>query len=424
MTENVGSKRQLPAGWRWVRLGDVCEINPRRPEINRKDDRSTSFVQMSSVQEAGRGIARIEEKPFSTVCKGYTYFGEGDVLFAKITPCMQNGKHAIARGLIDGIGFGSTEFHVLRPRSEIISEWVHHFILQPWVLQNATAHFSGAVGQQRVPEDYLAELKVPLPSVPEQQRIAAILTEQMAAVDRARAAAEAQLEAAKALPAAYLRDVFGMTTALLENGASKRQLPAGWQWVPLGEIGPVTDGDWILNSDYAPSGVRLLQVGDVGIGRFVDKSSRFITENRARELNCTFLKAGDVLISRMPDPIGRACQLPDLNYPCITAVDVSIWRPNDNVADRRYLVHYLNSPEWFSRVLSLASGATRARISRSNLETLKILLPPLPEQTRIAAILTKQVAAVDRAIVLLTTQRDTINALPATLLRQAFNGEL
>lgn len=113
---SVSAERQLPDGWRWVPLGEVCEINPRRRDLRRAEDALTTFVPMSAVEEAGRGISHPEQKPFREVKRGYTSFGEGDVLFAKITPCMQNGKHAIARNLIDGVGFGSTEFHVLRPR--------------------------------------------------------------------------------------------------------------------------------------------------------------------------------------------------------------------------------------------------------------------------------------------------------------------
>jgi type I restriction enzyme S subunit len=163
---------------------------------------------MSAVDQRLGTIVRAETKPFGQVRKGYTYFEDGDVLFAKITPCMQNGKHAIAHDLIGGFGFGTTEFHVLRPSPAIIPDWIHLFIRQPQLLENAKAYFTGAVGQQRVPESYLADLEIPLPPVEEQKRIAAILNEQMAAVERARAAAEAQLEAAKALPAALLRRAF------------------------------------------------------------------------------------------------------------------------------------------------------------------------------------------------------------------------
>src|SRR5438067_1596268 len=121
----------------------------------------------------------------------------------------------------------------------------------------------------------------------------------------------------------------------------KHSLPGGWRWRRLREIGPITDGDWILNVDYALSGVRLLQVGDIGFGRFIGKSARFITLERAKELDCTLLEPGDVLIARMPDPLGRACLFPDLGYPCITAVDVSIWRPEPDKADPQYVTFYL-----------------------------------------------------------------------------------
>lgn len=208
-----------------------------------------------------------------------------------------------------------------------------------------------------------------------------------------------------------------MTKATEKN---KRLLPRGWRWVNLGDIGAITDGDWILNADYAASGVRLLQVGDVGIGKFLGKSSRFVTKERAIELNCTFLQAGDILISRMPDPIGRACLLPDLGYNSITAVDVSIFRPDLSKAHPDFLIFYFSSTEWFNRVLSMASGATRARISRSNLQNLKIPLAPLADQKRIAGILSKQMAAVERARAAAEARLNNAKALTAAYLRQAF----
>jgi len=205
----LGGSKPLPPGWRWVKLGEVCEINPSRPpNFTRADDAPTSFVPMDAVDAVAGAIAKRLLRPFREVRKGYTYFAEGDVLFAKITPCMQNGKHAIARGLTDGIGFGTTEFHVLRPSKQVLGEWIHFFVRQPHFLLKATEHFTGAVGQQRLPPEYLRETLIPLPPLSEQRRIAAILKEQMAAVERARAAAEAALEAIEALPAALLRRAF------------------------------------------------------------------------------------------------------------------------------------------------------------------------------------------------------------------------
>ena len=200
---------KLPEGWRWMKLGEMCELNPRRPlNLTRNDDTLTSFVPMSAIDETLGIIMNPEKKPFKVIRKGYTFFAENDVLFAKITPCMQNGKHAIARNLIDGIGFGSTEFHVLRPADQIIPEWVHFYIRQPIVLRDATKHFTGAVGQQRVPEYFLTNLSIPLPPLPEQRRIAAILNEQMTEAEKLRESVEDQLDAIKFLPASLLRQAF------------------------------------------------------------------------------------------------------------------------------------------------------------------------------------------------------------------------
>jgi type I restriction enzyme S subunit len=170
--------------------------------------------------------------------------------------------------------------------------------------------------------------------------------------------------------------------------------------VPLAEAlrtAPVfVDGDWIESKDQDPDGdVRLIQLADIGIGSFINKSRRFLTEDTARRLGCTFLESGDVLIARMPDPIGRACVFPGIGQPAVTAVDVCIVRANPEVIESIYLVHFLNSADALRQISSKASGSTRQRISRSNLGTIEIPLPPLEEQRRIAAILDKATALED-----------------------------
>jgi type I restriction enzyme S subunit len=121
---------------------------------------------------------------------------------------MQNGKHAIARGLVDEIGFGSTEFHVIRPGSEIIPEWVHGFVRQPWVLKEAIAHFSGSVGQQRVPESYLANLQISFPLVSEQRHIVAKLRDKIEALDKAKRASVEVVKTMSAMVGAALHEAF------------------------------------------------------------------------------------------------------------------------------------------------------------------------------------------------------------------------
>jgi type I restriction enzyme S subunit len=144
-------------------LADVCEINPRRPKILRDPNTKTFFIPMASVDELKGEVVDLLTVPYSKVRSGYTYFEENDVLFAKITPSMQNGKSAIARDLIDGFGFGTTEFHVLRPKATIMPEWIHFFVRQTKFLEDAMRHFRGAVGQQRVPDSFLRTYLIPVP---------------------------------------------------------------------------------------------------------------------------------------------------------------------------------------------------------------------------------------------------------------------
>lgn len=148
------------------------------------------------------------------------------------------------------------------------------------------------------------------------------------------------------------------------------------------------DGDWVESKDQDPNGdVRLIQLADIGDGFYIDKSSRFLNSETAKRLKCTYLKEGDILVARMPDPLGRACIFPKSEMPCVTVVDVCIIRPNQNKVDNRWLMHTINSPIMRQRINEYVTGTTRQRISRGNFSKLKISVPPLAEQRRIASIL-------------------------------------
>jgi len=184
IVENWEPTFKAKPNWQIVKLDDVCKINPSRPkDFKRPLDKSTTFIPMSAVAPKTGKIANPQIQPYSKVQKGYTYFEEGDVLFAKITPCMQNGKNAIARNLIDGIGFGSTEFHVFRPKKDILAEWIWYSIRKKSFLEEASGHFTGAVGQQRVPESFMASHTIPLPPLEVQKQIVAQIEEEQKVVE-------------------------------------------------------------------------------------------------------------------------------------------------------------------------------------------------------------------------------------------------
>ena len=129
-----------------------------------------------------------------------------------------------------------------------------------------------------------------------------------------------------------------------------------------------TDGDWVETKDQDPAGdVRLTQLADVGDGEWINKSARFLTSEKARQLKCTYLRSGDLLVARMPDPLGRCCVFPGDSMPCVTVVDVCVIRPNQHTVDNRYLMHAINAPHGRRGIARHMTGTTRQRISRKNL---------------------------------------------------------
>lgn len=156
------------------RLGECCILNPRRPNIALCDTDKVSFIPMPAVSEDGYLVDMTDEE-YGKVKKSFTYFENNDVLFAKITPCMENGKGAIVHGLTNGIGMGSTEFHVLRPINGISSPyWLLALTRMPIFRERAAKNMSGTGGQKRVSASYLDHFMVGLPAIEEQRRFEAI----------------------------------------------------------------------------------------------------------------------------------------------------------------------------------------------------------------------------------------------------------
>ncbi len=155
----------------FVPLSTIAEINPKLNKEKHDDEIDVSFIPMKNVEEKTGKIDYSISKKFQEVKKGYTFFKNKDVLFAKITPCMENGKIAIADNLINGIGFGSTEFHVLRFNSNGIPKFYFWYLIQDSFRNNAQRKMKGTAGQLRVSSSYLAEILVPFPSQSEQEQI-------------------------------------------------------------------------------------------------------------------------------------------------------------------------------------------------------------------------------------------------------------
>ena len=159
--------------WPIVRLGDYCIVNPTKPK-GISDEMEVSFIPMQDVSDDG-SCNKFINRPYAEVKKGFTYCADGDVIFAKITPCMENGKGAELQGLTNAIGMGSTEFHVLRPISgKSISTWLNHFTKLDIIRKDAAKNMTGTGGQKRVPASYFDNFKIGVPSIDEQMNFAAL----------------------------------------------------------------------------------------------------------------------------------------------------------------------------------------------------------------------------------------------------------
>ena len=163
-------------GWGLVPLGSTCNINPKKSLDSRLVSGAVvSFVPMPAVTEHGE-IDATAIKEYDEVKTGFTYFAENDVLFAKITPCMENGKGAVAKGLHNGIGFGSTEFHVLRPISgKTDPYWIYTLTAFSQFRMDAASNMTGSAGQRRVPASFLENYRVSLPPIALQEQFAAFV---------------------------------------------------------------------------------------------------------------------------------------------------------------------------------------------------------------------------------------------------------
>jgi len=157
------------------------------------------------------------------------------------------------------------------------------------------------------------------------------------------------------------------------------------------------DGDWIEAKDQSGEGIRLIQTGNIGEGNFLNKAERshFITEQTFSNLHCEEIFPGDILISRLPEPIGRACIVPDIQQRMITAVDCSIARMNDKHCLKKFFVYFSQSQQYISFIEQHCTGTTRSRISRKKLANVLIPLPPVEEQKRIVGILDSAFEKID-----------------------------
>lgn len=403
---------------RWIEkpLSEVCEINPKNNGAEKlRPLTCVSFVPMAAVDEVSGTIVSAELRKVVDCMKGYTAFKDGDVLFAKITPCMENGKAVIARNLVEGCGFGSTEFHVLRPKPGILPDWVFSFIRQPSFRHQAKANFTGTAGQQRVSSDFFRTVLIPVPPLPEQERIMRILDE-AEALRRLRTRTDSRT--IELLPSLFEetfgRHIYSPPVVVSINGLSA---PKGWRWVRLTDVARLATGHTPSRQvpSYWGGNLPWISLSDIRAldGKVALTASEFVTEEGIRHSSAVKLPKGTVCFSRTAS-VGFVTVM---GTEMATSQDFVNWVCGDDLDPMFLMCALIQARE---HLRSLASGSTHKTIYFPTVQQFCTILPPIALQREFAAQF-REVCALEEVQ---TSSQQRLDDLFQSLLHRAFQGEL
>lgn len=420
---------EVPENWIWSRIGYICEINPKREmDLKEYDDKTLcTFIPMSAVDGELGQVITPEIKKFGEVKKGYTNFKNEDIIFAKITPCMENMKSAIVNDIVNSIGFGSTEFHVIRVNKTYSNnKYMFYFLRSHDFLTEAKYAMTGAVGQQRVSKNFISVYKIPIPPLSEQQRIVAFIESLFEKLDRAKELVQNALDSFENRKSAILHKAFtGELTAKWrkENGVDFEK---DWVSTKLGEISAlITKGaspKW-QGINYVNDGNGVLFVTSENVRQgFLDFSNeKYLEVEINNKQKRSVLKRGDVLVNIVGASIGRAAIF-DLDKVANINQAVCLIRLDDKNSIR-YLCYYLNSPEALKYYSESKVDVARANLSLQDINNIYLPIPTLEEQQEIVRILDSLLDKEQRAKELCDII-ESIDHMKKSILARALRGEL
>lgn len=388
---------------RRVALGELAEINPRLSKGAIDSDHLVSFVPMAAVSELSKSIVETKAKPYGEVSKGYTYFDNGDLIVAKITPCYENGKMALAEGLAHSPAFGSTEFHVIRPGERLLGRFLFHLLQSPAVRVSGKSRMKGAAGQKRVPPDFFKELKVPCPSLPEQKRIAAILD----AADALRAKRRETLAQLDTLLQSTFLEMFG------DPATNSR----GWKIRTIGEFAQVGTGSTPSRKEPNNFNGEIPWVKSTEIDwKEIDGTSESVSELGRKVARLKLYPKGSVVLALYGQGKTRGkCGIlgvdATINQACCALTA-------ENEASNIFLFSYLKQS--YSRLRGESRGGNQENLNLSIVRNFPIPAPPFEHRDRFASI----VQSAEQQKSRLRAHLDELNTLFASLQARAFAGEL
>jgi type I restriction enzyme S subunit len=358
--------------------------------------------------------------------RGRRLLREGDLLLEKSGGGEKQNVGRVVQWTGEHAAVCSNFVNVLRPTDRCDSRYLAYLHRSLYGRGWPNACTKQTTGIQNL--DVGAYLRVAVPELRRdaQRLIADFLDRECARVDKV---LRCQTSLAPLVSERRERHLDALLFGSAEGPAWFGELPVGWSAIPLralaaGHPPTFTDGDWVEAPFIVDEGIRLIQTGNVGRGRFVDQGFRFITSETFDKLNCTEVRAGDVLLSRLSPPVGRACLCPDLETRMIASVDVAILRPDVDRIDPSWLIALCSSNRYFTWLDLESRGTTMPRVSRSQLGRVTIPVPPRGHQRRVAEAWRSTTSLERQAIQRGECMGDALAAYRYSLIHEAVTGKL
>jgi type I restriction enzyme S subunit len=400
---------EVPEHWKLSRLKFIAEINPSKSEVSYlPDDLEVSFFPMELIGNGGLLLAK--NKTIGEVKQGFTYFRDGDVLVAKITPSFENGKGAIAANLENGIGFGTTEIHVIRPTKLINREFIFYLTQSHSFRGFGATQMYGTAGQKRVPDWFLNDFLTSLPPIAEQKSIARFLDRETTRIDtlitkKRQLIALLQKKRDAIIHKAVTKGL-GSTLSLKDSGIPWiDKIPEHWisnikfLYLASEERNSFVNGPFgsdLLTSEITSEGVPVIYSGDIKNNSFLRKSNKYVIEEKADQLDFCRVDPGDLVIAKVGNPPGDTAVYP-INSPSgIITQDVVRIKLNPEIIFPEYLSLFLNSRSGRCIVGLISVESTRGRFSLGDLKGARIFIPPLEEQKRIVRSIANTLASLEK----------------------------
>lgn len=374
----------VPMAWAKKRLRFALQMNPSKNEICLADDDRVSFVPMDAVGEYG-GIRLSEEKELSEIGSGYTYFCDGDVVVAKITPCFENGKSALAKGMTNKTAFGTTELHVLRAdRQQIDPCFLFYLTISDLFRKLGESEMYGASGQKRVPETFIKDFRAALPSLEEQQAIARFLDFKTAQIDTLIAKKQTLLEKLAEKRTALISHAvtkgLDSTVTMTDTGVEwLGEIPVHWKEVGLTKYIDSQVDYRGKTPEKTKDGVFLVTARNVKNGKIdYSLSQEYVAEDQYDEIMGRGAPQISDVVFTTEAPLGEVANIDDPEI--ALAQRIIKFRGRRNVLDNYFLKYWIMGSLFQQHLYSLCTGSTALGIKASKLCLLRLALPPIEEQ--------------------------------------------